>query len=90
MWVRVLGLMYPIFTLFVIVGTANHYILDALGGVAIVVVAFGVQAALSGHGAYTPPYDAPDFGKPDPPLPHLRPSRLRPVNTERTPAKLRS
>ncbi len=32
-WVRVLGALYPIATLFVIVGTANHYYLDAAGGV---------------------------------------------------------
>ncbi len=76
MWVRLLGLLYPFFTLLVIVGTANHYIIDAVGGVAIVALAFGIQALLSGHGAYTPPWDAPDFGRPDPPLPHLRPSRL--------------
>jgi hypothetical protein len=80
MWVRLLGVLYPFFTLLVIIGTANHYILDALGGVAIVLVAFGFQAVLSGHGAYTPPYDAPDFGRPDPPLPNLRPSRLAAKN----------
>ena len=70
-----LGLLYPVFTLLVIIGTANHYIIDAVGGALIVALAFGIQAVLSGHGAYTPPYDAPDFGLPDPPLPHLRPSR---------------
>jgi hypothetical protein len=75
MWARVLGLLYPVFTLFVIIGTANHFIVDAVGGALVVAVAFGIQAMLSGHGAYTPPYDAPDFGLPDPPLPHLRPSR---------------
>jgi PAP2 superfamily protein len=32
-WVRVLGALYPLATLFVIVGTANHYFLDAVGGV---------------------------------------------------------
>ncbi len=32
-WVRVLGILYPIGTLFVIIGTANHYYLDAVGGV---------------------------------------------------------
>jgi hypothetical protein len=32
-WVRILGALYPIATLFVIVGTANHYYLDAVGGV---------------------------------------------------------
>jgi hypothetical protein len=75
LWVRLLGLLYPFFTLLVIVGTANHYVVDALGGAAIVILAFGIQAMLSGHGAYTPPWDAPDFGRPDPPLPQLRPSR---------------
>ena len=32
-WVRVLGALYPVATLIVIVGTANHYFLDAVGGV---------------------------------------------------------
>jgi hypothetical protein len=31
-WVRILGALYPVATLFVIVGTANHYFLDAVGG----------------------------------------------------------
>ncbi|MGH8862407.1 MAG: phosphatase PAP2 family protein [Jatrophihabitantaceae bacterium] len=74
-WARTLGLLYPFFTLIVIIGTANHFIVDAVGGVAIVAFAFGIQAVLSGHGAYTPPWDARDFGRPDPPLPNLRPSR---------------
>jgi hypothetical protein len=69
MWVRVLGLLYPWLTLLVIVGTANHFIIDAVGGAAIVAVGFGVQWLLSGRGAFTPPTDAPDFGLPDPPLP---------------------
>ncbi|MDQ1706390.1 MAG: hypothetical protein QOF18_2756, partial [Frankiaceae bacterium] len=34
-WVRVLGALYPCATLFVIIGTANHYMLDAAGGVAV-------------------------------------------------------
>ncbi|PZS15747.1 MAG: hypothetical protein DLM57_12015 [Pseudonocardiales bacterium] len=69
LWVRVLGLLYPVLTLLVIVGTANHFIIDAVGGAAIVAVGFGAQWALSGRGAFMPPVDAPDFGLPDPPLP---------------------
>jgi hypothetical protein len=42
-WVRVLGALYPVATLFVIVGTANHYFLDAVGGA----VAFGVGYLLT-------------------------------------------
>jgi hypothetical protein len=60
LWLRILGIAYPIATFFVIVGTANHYILDAIGGVALIAVAFGVQYLLSGHRAFEPPVDAPD------------------------------
>jgi hypothetical protein len=72
MWVRLLGLLYPVGTVVVIVGTANHFILDAVGGAAILALAFGIQWLLSGHGAFEAPVDAPDFGLPDPELPlHL-------------------
>jgi PAP2 superfamily protein len=64
-WVRALGLAYPFGTLFVIVGTANHFILDAVGGAAIVALGFAVQWLLSGRGAFVAPTDAPDFGLPD-------------------------
>jgi PAP2 superfamily protein len=80
-WVRVAGLAYPFFTLAVIVGTANHFVIDALGGAIVLAAGFGVQWLLSGHGAYVPPVDAPDFGMPDPPLPtmptlpHAHPNR---------------
>ncbi len=51
-WVRVLGALYPMGTLLVIVGTANHFVLDAVGGLLIVLVGFGMQWLLSGHGAF--------------------------------------
>jgi hypothetical protein len=60
-WVRILGLVYPVGTLLVIVGTANHFVIDAVGGVVIVLAGFGIQWLLSGHGAFTPPLGAPDF-----------------------------
>ncbi len=74
LWIRALGLLFPVGTLVAIVATANHYIIDAGAAVLVVALAFGIQAMLSGHGTYTPPFDAPDFGMPDPPLP--RRSRL--------------
>jgi hypothetical protein len=76
-WVRYLGLLYPFFTLVVIVGTANHFVIDAVGGAIVLAVGFGIQWVLSGHGAFVPPVDAPDFGMPDPPLPSLPHSSLR-------------
>lgn len=61
-WVRALGLAYPLATLTVIVGTANHFLLDAVGGALVVALAFGVQYLLSGHGAFAAPSDSPDHG----------------------------
>ncbi|MGN6607208.1 MAG: phosphatase PAP2 family protein [Jatrophihabitans sp.] len=59
-WVRALGLLYPVATLTVIVGSANHFILDAVGGVLVLMLGYGVQFLLSGHGAYVAPVDTPD------------------------------
>jgi hypothetical protein len=72
LWIRLLGLAHPIATLVVIVGTANHFILDAVAGALVLAVALFVQWLLSGHGAYVAPTDAPDFGLPDHRLPILR------------------
>jgi PAP2 superfamily len=71
LWVRILGLAHPAVTLVVIVGTANHFILDAVVGALLLMLAFGFQWLLSGHGAFVAPVDAPDFGLPDPRLPSL-------------------
>ena len=43
-WTKALAVLYPVCTLFAIVVTANHYVLDALGGA----VCFGVGYALGG------------------------------------------
>lgn len=48
-WVRVLGLLYPTVTLVVIVATANHFWLDAVGG--LVCLAFGYTVARIWYGA---------------------------------------
>jgi len=51
-WVRVLGALYPFATCFVILGTANHYVLDALGGVATLSIAVVLQRLICGRRAY--------------------------------------
>jgi hypothetical protein len=51
-WVRVLGALYPVATLFVIVGTANHFVLDAVGGVVTLGVAIVIQRLVSGRSTY--------------------------------------
>lgn len=55
LWVRILGLVYPFGTLVAILGTANHFLFDAIGGAVLLAVGFGLQYLLSGHGAYTAP-----------------------------------
>ncbi|MGI5374890.1 phosphatase PAP2 family protein [Streptomyces sp. CA-251387] len=48
-WARVLGLLYPTATLVVIVATANHFWLDAVGG--LMCLAFGYTVARLWYGA---------------------------------------
>ncbi|MFJ9820303.1 phosphatase PAP2 family protein [Streptomyces sp. NPDC101151] len=54
-WVRALGLLYPVATLVVIVATANHFWLDAVGGV--LCLAFGFTVARLWYGSL--PYSLP-------------------------------
>jgi hypothetical protein len=54
-WVRVLGALYPCMTLFVIVGTANHFVLDAVGGMLALAAGFAAQRLLSGRSAFAAP-----------------------------------
>jgi hypothetical protein len=48
-WVRVLAVLYPVGTLVVIVATANHFVLDAVGGVLALGIGFTGQYVLSGR-----------------------------------------
>jgi PAP2 superfamily len=54
-WARILGLVYPVATLVVIVATANHFWLDAVGG--LLCLAFGFLVARVWYG--TLPYALP-------------------------------
>ncbi|MFI8928190.1 phosphatase PAP2 family protein [Streptomyces sp. NPDC053474] len=54
-WAKVLGLLYPVATLVVIVATANHFWLDAVGG--MICLAFGYAVVRLWYGAF--PYALP-------------------------------
>ncbi|TGA94438.1 phosphatase PAP2 family protein [Streptomyces sp. MZ04] len=54
-WAKVLGLLYPTVTLVVIVATANHFWLDAVGG--MICLAFGFAVAWVWYGSM--PYSLP-------------------------------
>jgi hypothetical protein len=51
-WMRILGLLYPLTTTFVVMATANHFILDAVGGAVVMAVGFLVQYALTGRSPF--------------------------------------
>ncbi|WP_127360156.1 phosphatase PAP2 family protein [Actinacidiphila soli] len=59
LWVKVLGLLYPVVTLLVIVSTANHFWLDAFGGALCLSVGFAVSWAVYGGFAYRLPSRVP-------------------------------
>jgi membrane-associated phospholipid phosphatase len=48
-WAKALAALYPVATLFAIVVTGNHYILDAVGGVAALAAGAGAGFALAGR-----------------------------------------
>lgn len=52
-WVRVLGAVYPACTFFVVLGTANHFVLDAIGGALALSFGVVVERLLSGRHAYS-------------------------------------
>ncbi|MEU5592351.1 phosphatase PAP2 family protein [Streptomyces sp. NPDC020298] len=58
-WVRVVGLLYPATTLVVIVATANHFWLDAVGGVLCLTFGFTVARLWYGALPYTLPRRVP-------------------------------
>ncbi|MFE4689036.1 bifunctional glycosyltransferase 87/phosphatase PAP2 family protein [Streptomyces sp. NPDC056749] len=48
LWMKVLGLLHPLFTVSAIVATGNHWVLDAVGGAAVVAAGFGLTYVLAG------------------------------------------
>ncbi|WP_285516030.1 phosphatase PAP2 family protein [Streptomyces sp. NBRC 14336] len=59
-WVRVLGLLYPAVTLVVIVATANHFWLDAVGGLLCLAFGYGVARVWYGALPYALPQAVPE------------------------------
>ncbi len=47
-WMKALGLLHPLFTVSAIIATANHWVLDAVGGATVVALGFGLTYALAG------------------------------------------
>ncbi|MGW5349304.1 phosphatase PAP2 family protein [Streptomyces sp. NPDC004031] len=55
LWARILGGLYPVFTLLVIVSTGNHFWMDAVGGAVCLAFGFGVVCLIYGRWVYALP-----------------------------------
>jgi hypothetical protein len=55
LWAKILGALYPLFTLTVIISTGNHFWLDAVGGIACLSVGYGVVYLVYGRWLYRLP-----------------------------------
>jgi hypothetical protein len=53
-WARVLAVLYPVCTVVVIVITANHYVLDAVGGWVVLAVGWFVSGIVTRAGRGNP------------------------------------
>ena len=58
-WIKPLALIYPTMTFFAITITGNHYILDAIGGIAVISASFLLYYALRRWKVHAPPLRAP-------------------------------
>ncbi|MDH6126915.1 phosphatase PAP2 family protein [Kitasatospora sp. GP82] len=67
LWIRLLGLLYPLTTLFVIISTANHFWMDALGGEICLAVGFLTARLIYHTWAYRLPR-LPDTSTPEEPV----------------------
>jgi hypothetical protein len=74
-WAKVLAILYPFGTMFVIVSTANHYFLDAIGGFTILAIGYVVARLLTRAGV-----------APSPPTPRLVAVDGAPDPSERAPS----
>ncbi|MEU3183072.1 bifunctional glycosyltransferase 87/phosphatase PAP2 family protein [Streptomyces sp. NPDC006923] len=54
-WMKLLGLLHPLFTVSAIVATANHWVLDAVGGATVVGTGFALTYVLAGPRKLLPP-----------------------------------
>ncbi|MFJ7147943.1 bifunctional glycosyltransferase 87/phosphatase PAP2 family protein [Streptomyces sp. NPDC100445] len=54
-WMKALGLLHPLFTVSAIVATGNHWVLDAVGGAAVVGAGFALSYAFQGPRTHPAP-----------------------------------
>lgn len=57
LWMKALGLLHPLFTVSAIVATANHWVLDAVGGALVIALGFVLTHVLAGPRKLQPVVD---------------------------------
>lgn len=57
LWMKALGLLHPLFTVSAIVATANHWVLDAVGGALVIGLGFVLTYVLAGPRKLQPAAD---------------------------------
>ncbi|WDO08619.1 phosphatase PAP2 family protein [Streptomyces murinus] len=66
-WMKALGLLHPLCTISAILATANHWVLDAVGGAVVVTAGFALSYVVQGpRAARTPALDAAGLMEPVP------------------------
>lgn len=91
-WMKVLGLLHPLFTVAAIVATGNHWLLDAVGGAAVVGAGFGLTYLFQGPraGAVPAPTAPPPSPKSPPKSPPGSPRESPPGSTPAPPPSAES
>ncbi|WP_374211344.1 bifunctional glycosyltransferase 87/phosphatase PAP2 family protein [Streptomyces sp. A 4/2] len=56
-WMKAVALLHPLFTVSAIIATANHWVLDAIGGATVVLLGFGLTYLLAGRRTLLAPVD---------------------------------
>jgi len=70
-WAKTLAVLYPIVTIFVVVITGNHYFLDAVGGLVIMVLGYGGARLITRAGRRPAVDSAADAGESGGAVAHL-------------------
>ncbi|WP_208638150.1 phosphatase PAP2 family protein, partial [Streptomyces murinus] len=66
-WMKALGLLHPLCTISAILATANHWVLDAVGGAVVVTAGFALSYVVQGpRAARAPALDAAGLMEPVP------------------------
>ncbi|MGW4195790.1 bifunctional glycosyltransferase 87/phosphatase PAP2 family protein [Streptomyces sp. NPDC005004] len=80
-WMKALGLLHPLFTVTAIVATANHWVLDAVGGAVVVSGGFALGYLLIGPRGVLSPAPSGAGGVGRPPGPRTAPDEERSLTT---------